>query len=94
MPVKYVDQATGEAFYTATAQCMKGGSVTVEVDLSQAQGYTLVSEASVQVSADANGTLTPAEAVFTFAKEQQAVKAPSAPPMWTRPEARRRAADV
>ena len=74
VPVKYVDQATGEAFYTATAQCMKGGSVTVEVDLSQAQGYTLVSEASVQVSADANGTLTPAEAVFTFAKEQQAVK--------------------
>ena len=74
VPVKYVDQATGEAFYTATAQCMKGGSVTVEVDLSQAQGYTLVSEASVQVSADASGTLTPAEAVFTFAKEQQAVK--------------------
>ena len=74
VPVKYVDQATGEAFYTATAQCMKGGSVTVEVDLSQAQGYTLVSEASVQVSADANGTLTPAEVVFTFAKEQQAVK--------------------
>ena len=74
VPVKYVDQATGEAFYTATAQCMKGGSVTVGVDLSQAQGYTLVSEASVQVSADANGTLTPAEAVFTFAKEQQAVK--------------------
>ena len=74
VPVKYVDQATGEAFYTATAQCMKGGSVTVEVDLSQAQGYTLVSEASVQVSADANGTLTPAEVVFTFAKEQQPVK--------------------
>ena len=73
-PVKYVDQATGEAFYTTTAQCMKGGSVTVEVDLNQAQGYTLVSEASVQVSADANGTLTPAEVVFTFAKEQQAVK--------------------
>ena len=74
VPVKYVDQATGEAFYTTTAQCMKGGSVTVEVDLNQAQGYTLVSEASVQVSADANGTLTPAEVVFTFAKEQQAVK--------------------
>ena len=74
VPVKYVDQASGEAFYTATAQCMKGGSVTVEVDLNQAQGYTLVSEASVQVSADANGTLTPAEVVFTFAKEQQAVK--------------------
>ena len=74
VPVKYVDQATGEAFYTATAQCAKGGSVTVEVDLNQAQGYTLVSEASVQVSADANGTLTPAEAVFTFAKEQQPVK--------------------
>ena len=73
-PVKYVDQATGEAFYTTTAQCMKGGSVTVEVDLNQAQGYTLVSEASVQVSADANGTLTPAEVVFTFAKEQQPVK--------------------
>ena len=72
--VKYVDQATGEAFYTTTAQCMKGGSVTVEVDLNQAQGYTLVSEASVQVSADANGTLTPAEVVFTFAKEQQPVK--------------------
>ena len=61
VPVKYVDQASGEAFYTATAQCAKGGSVTVEVDLNQAQGYTLVSEASVQVSADANGTLTPAE---------------------------------
>ena len=74
VPVKYVDQATGEAFYTTTAQCMKGGSVTVEADLNQAQGYTLVSEASVQVSADANGTLTPAEVVFTFAKEQQAVK--------------------
>ena len=74
VPVKYVDQATGEAFYTTTAQCAKGGSVTVEVDLNQAQGYTLVSEASVQVSADANGTLTPAEVVFTFAKEQQAVK--------------------
>ena len=74
VPVKYVDQATGEAFYTTTAQCMKGGSVTVEVDLNQAQGYTLVSEASVPVSADANGTLTPAEVVFTFAKEQQAVK--------------------
>ena len=74
VPVKYVDQATGEAFYTTTAQCMKGGSVTVEVDLNQAQGYTLVSEASVQVSADANGTLTLAEVVFTFAKEQQAVK--------------------
>ena len=74
VPVKYVDQATGEAFYTATAQCAKGGSVTVEVDLNQAQGYTLVSEASVQVSADANGTLTPAEVVFTFAKEQQPVK--------------------
>ena len=74
VPVKYVDQASGEAFYTATAQCAKGGSVTVEVDLNQAQGYTLVSEASVQVSADANGTLTPAEVVFTFAKEQQAVK--------------------
>ena len=74
VPVKYVDQATSEAFYTTTAQCMKGGSVTVEVDLNQAQGYTLVSEASVQVSADANGTLTPAEVVFTFAKEQQAVK--------------------
>ena len=74
VPVKYVDQATGEAFYTAAAQCAKGGSVTVEVDLNQAQGYTLVSEASVQVSADANGTLTPAEVVFTFAKEQQAVK--------------------
>ena len=74
VPVKYVDQATGEAFYTTTAQCMKGGSVTVEVDLNQAQGYTLVSEASVQVSADANGTLTPAEVVFTFAKEQQPVK--------------------
>ena len=74
VPVKYVDQATGEAFYTTTAQCMKGGSVTVEVDLNQAQGYTLVSEASVQVSADANGTLTPAEVEFTFAKEQQAVK--------------------
>ena len=74
VPVKYVDQATGEAFYTTTAQCMKGGSVTVEVDLNQAQGCTLVSEASVQVSADANGTLTPAEVVFTFAKEQQAVK--------------------
>ena len=74
VPVKYVDQATDEAFYTTTAQCMKGGSVTVEVDLNQAQGYTLVSEASVQVSADANGTLTPAEVVFTFAKEQQAVK--------------------
>ena len=74
VPVKYVDQATGEVFYTTTAQCMKGGSVTVEVDLNQAQGYTLVSEASVQVSADANGTLTPAEVVFTFAKEQQAVK--------------------
>ena len=28
----------------------------------------------MQVSADANGTLTPAEAVFTCAKEQQAVK--------------------
>ena len=52
VPVKYVDQATGEAFYTTTAQCAKGGSVTVEVDLNQAQGYTLVSEASVQVSAD------------------------------------------
>ena len=74
VPVKYVDQASGEAFYTTTAQCAKGGSVTVEVDLNQAQGYTLVSEASVQVSADANGTLTPAEVVFTFAKEQQAVK--------------------
>ena len=74
VPVKYVDQATGEAFYTTTAQCAKGGSVTVEVDLNQAQGYTLVSEASVQVSADANGTLTLAEVVFTFAKEQQAVK--------------------
>mgnify|MGYP002558407629 CR=1 FL=1 len=74
VPVKYVDQATDEAFYTTTAQCMKGGSVTVEADLNQAQGYTLVSEASVQVSADANGTLTPAEVVFTFAKEQQAVK--------------------
>ena len=74
VPVKYVDQATGEAFYTTTAQCAKGGSVTVEVDLNQAQGYTLVSEASVQVSADANGTLTPAEVVFTFAKEQQPVK--------------------
>ena len=74
VPVKYVDRATGEAFYTTTAQCMKGGSVTVEVDLNQAQGYTLVSEASVQVSADANGTLTPAEVVFTFAKEQQPVK--------------------
>ena len=74
VPVKYVDQATDEAFYTTTAQCAKGGSVTVEVDLNQAQGYTLVSEASVQVSADANGTLTPAEVVFTFAKEQQAVK--------------------
>ena len=74
VPVKYVDQASGEAFYTATAQCAKGGSVTVEVDLNQAQGYTLVSEASVQVSADANGTLTPAEVEFTFAKEQQAVK--------------------
>ena len=74
VPVKYVDQATGEAFYTTTAQCAKGGSVTVEADLNQAQGYTLVSEASVQVSADANGTLTPAEVVFTFAKEQQAVK--------------------
>ena len=74
VPVKYVDQATSEAFYTTTAQCMKGGSVTVEVDLNQAQGYTLVSEASVPVSADANGTLTPAEVVFTFAKEQQAVK--------------------
>ena len=74
VPVKYVDQATGEAFYTATAQCAKGGSVTVGVDLNQAQGYTLVSEASVQVSADANGTLTPAEVVFTFAKEQQPVK--------------------
>ena len=74
VPVKYVDQASGEAFYTATAQCAKGGSVTVEVDLNQAQGYTLVSEASVQVSADANGTLTPAEVVFTFAKEQQPVK--------------------
>ena len=74
VPVKYVDQATGEAFYTTTAQCIKGGSVTVEADLNQAQGYTLVSEASVQVSADANGTLTPAEVVFTFAKEQQAVK--------------------
>ena len=74
VPVKYVDQATGEAFYTTTAQCMKSGSVTVEVDLNQAQGYTLVSEASVQVSADANGTLTPTEVVFTFAKEQQAVK--------------------
>ena len=74
VPVKYVDQATGEAFYTTTAQCAKGGSVTVGVDLNQAQGYTLVSEASVQVSADANGTLTPAEVVFTFAKEQQPVK--------------------
>ena len=74
VPVKYVDQATDEAFYTTTAQCAKGGSVTVEVDLNQAQGYTLVSEASVQVSADANGTLTPAEVVFTFAKEQQPVK--------------------
>ena len=74
VPVKYVDKATGEAFYTTTAQCAKGGSVTVEVDLNQAQGYTLVSEASVQVSADANGTLTPAEVVFTFAKEQQVVK--------------------
>ena len=74
VPVKYVDQATSEAFYTTTAQCAKGGSVTVEVDLNQAQGYTLVSEASVQVSADANGTLTPAEVVFTFAKEQQPVK--------------------
>ena len=41
VPVKYVDQATGEAFYTTTAQCAKGGSVTVEVDLNQAQATRL-----------------------------------------------------
>ena len=68
VPVRYVDQATGEAFYTTTARCMKGGSVTVEADLSQTQGYTLQSEASVLVSADEKGALTPAEALFTFAK--------------------------
>ena len=69
--VRYVDEATGEAFYQEFAVCAVYNQTTVSVKPEMAQGYTLVSDSSVVVTVDRDGNADPASVTFGFTRDQR-----------------------